>query len=174
MMPVIRISDETYRRFQQDATPFADTPESVISKALDLAYGALGEARTHDRPRAVIRTKRPRAKTPQREFEHPLLEVLYKLGGSALSRRGREVMAPRMKPILKEGDLGLVTTGETRWWSAMCWARSELVTRGLLRTNLNGARGNSPTTLSCFWKRSQATWDVPVPDRGPQAHSGAL
>lgn len=35
MMPVIRISDEVFGRLQQHATPFVDTPASVIERLLD-------------------------------------------------------------------------------------------------------------------------------------------
>lgn len=35
MMPVIRISDEVYGRLQKHATPFVDSPASVIERLLD-------------------------------------------------------------------------------------------------------------------------------------------
>ena len=37
MSPVIRVSESTYRKLQLLATPFVDTPESVISQLLDTA-----------------------------------------------------------------------------------------------------------------------------------------
>jgi len=36
MMPVIRISDDLFRRLQKLATPLVDTPASVIERLLDL------------------------------------------------------------------------------------------------------------------------------------------
>jgi hypothetical protein len=39
MMPVIRISDEVYEWLQKHATPFVDTPDSVIKRLVDAFEG---------------------------------------------------------------------------------------------------------------------------------------
>lgn len=46
MMPVIRLSDATYRRLQAHAEPFVDTPVSVIERILDEYEGMRGTAQT--------------------------------------------------------------------------------------------------------------------------------
>jgi hypothetical protein len=109
-MPVIRISDSTWERLKVYARPLEDTPEDVVRLALD----ALDASRGH-KPPAVKAQKRPAApqqgkKTPQREFRAPLL-----------------------KAMLGPADLAPVSTGEARWWNAVCWERNDLVKEGLFR-----------------------------------------
>lgn len=44
MMPVIRITDEVFTRLQRHATPFVDTPATVIDKLLDYYEAGHGAA----------------------------------------------------------------------------------------------------------------------------------
>lgn len=78
-------------------------------------------------------------KLPQKEFRTPLLETLRELGGKASVLRVREVMERKMAPRLSEADYKAVSSGDPRWWNAICWERMRLVNEGLLRKD--SARG---------------------------------
>jgi hypothetical protein len=43
----------------------------------------------------------------------------------------REVMWKKMASRLSEADLAPVSSGEERWWNAICWERADLVREGL-------------------------------------------
>jgi hypothetical protein len=132
MMPVIRISDETYARLQRHAKPFEDTtPESVILKALAALDMMDGDVPAPAKRASVKRDEAQ--KLPQREFRYPLLMTLLKFGGRAQAKDVRAVLGPIMAPKLSEGDYENVSTGDPRWWNATCWERSDLVKEGLMR-----------------------------------------
>jgi hypothetical protein len=130
-MPVIRISDATWERLKVYARPLEDSPEDVVRLALD----ALDASRGH-KPPAVKAQKRPAPqgkKTPQREFRLPLLKVMLELGGSGYVKDIRETIEPKVRDLLGPADLAPVSTGEARWWNAVCWERNDLVKEGLFR-----------------------------------------
>jgi hypothetical protein len=130
MMPVIRVSDETWERMKSHARPFEDKPEDVVNLALDALDKKLG--RHKPAPKRLAREPHLKLeKTPQKEFREPLMRELYKLGGSAEVSQIRRVMKEALAGRLKEGDLQLVSTGDPRWWNAICWERAELVRAGL-------------------------------------------
>ncbi len=72
------------------------------------------------------------------------MEVLYALGGKGRSRiEGgvRVAMEKRMEPQLARRDCEILpSTGEPRWWSAVCWKRFVLKNEGCIR-------GDSPRGL---------------------------
>lgn len=131
-MPVIRISDSTWERLKVYARPLEDTPEDVVRLALD----ALDEARGK-KPAAVKTEQRPAPskgkKMPQRDFRSHLLKVMIELGGSAYAKDIREMLEPQVRPLLGPADLAPVSTGDPRWWNAVCWERNDLVKEGLFR-----------------------------------------
>jgi hypothetical protein len=133
MMPVVRIADETWARLQQHARPFEDTPDDVIRKALDALEGSspLEQALPTKMPRKAKR--KATDKLPQKEFRQPLMRALLGLGGTAQASDIRDVLEPAVKPLLRAGDMDPVSTGDPRWWNAVCWERSELVKEGLFR-----------------------------------------
>jgi hypothetical protein len=132
MMPVIRISDATYAHLQRHAKPFEDSPESIIVKALT-ALDMMTTGESAPAVRTDSNKRKDGAKLPQKEFRFPLLYVLLELGGSAPAKAVRERIEPLMKSQLGEGDYESVSTGDPRWWNAVCWERSELVKEGLMR-----------------------------------------
>ena len=138
MMPVIRISDATWDRLKGYARPLEDTPEDVIRLALDALDSSRGKARTSAVP--TVGKKRPEAapttqgsKLPQKEFRGPLLEVLIESGGRSLVRNIRARLESKVSSRLSAADYEKVSTGEPRWWNAVCWERSVLVKEGILR-----------------------------------------
>jgi hypothetical protein len=40
-------------------------------------------------------------------------------------------MEGKMAPLLSEADYQLVSSGDPRWWNAICWERADLVREGL-------------------------------------------
>jgi hypothetical protein len=132
MMPVIRISDETYAHLQRHAKAFEDTtPESVIIKALvalDMFDGDVpSPAKT-----PIKRSDAPKLR--QKEFRLPLLMTLLRFGGKAQTKDVRTFLGPIMAPKLREGDFESVSTGDPRWWNAVCWERNDLIKEGLVRS----------------------------------------
>lgn len=130
MMPVIRISDATFARLQSHARPLEDTAEDVVRLALDALDKLKGVKAEPPKPK---KPRRRGNKTPQRDFRLPLMKVLLELGGTADVKDIREKMLPAMKSRLTQDDYEPVSTGEERWWNAVCWERSDLVKEGLFR-----------------------------------------
>jgi Mrr N-terminal domain len=135
MMPVIRVSAKTWERMKNYARelPFA-SPDDVVGVALD----ALDEhglpapkAEADPKPKGARRGN----KLPQKEFRLPLLETLHDLGGKSAVSVIREQIEPKIAPRLSDADYVAVTTGEPRWWNAVCWERSSLVKDGLLKSD---------------------------------------
>lgn len=132
-------------KLKSHAIPLEDTPDDVINRALDALGAASSGAPVPPRstarelPATAQQTRRGRKgnKLPQKEFREPLLNVLYELGGRALTTRIREIMEQQMAPRLCHEDHELVSSGDPRWWNATCWERNDLVKEGLFRDNSN-------------------------------------
>jgi hypothetical protein len=141
MMPVIRISEGTWEKLKEHAVPLEDTVDDVISRALDALDGtkrAAPKAGDSSSPRttdAGKRATRRGTKLPQKAFRTPLLETIYELGGRAPTKKVQEIMAKKMAPQLSEADYATVTSGDERWWNAICWERNDLVKEGLFRAD---------------------------------------
>jgi hypothetical protein len=138
MMPVIRISDETWERLKSYARPLEDSAEDVVRLGLDALDEKHGRSTSVLRPLSAAKapTLRPRSsgeKLPQKEFRGPLLDVLREKGGKVPVKQIRELLEPRMAPRLSSADYEQVSSGDPRWWNAVCWERNDLVKEGLLR-----------------------------------------
>lgn len=138
MMPVIRVSNETMERLGQFARPFVDKPEDVVRMALDALEAARGKPlssanATAKKVRPAQGAKRSLEKLPQKDFHAPLIETMRELGGRASVKDVREYIEPRLKPLLKAGDYEYVSTGDPRWWNAVCWARNDLIKSGVFK-----------------------------------------
>src|SRR5215208_6859030 len=159
MMPVIRISDATYAALQRHAKPFEDSPESIIIKALKALDATEGVT-----PKPFVFKPPPKknsgTKLPQKEFRLPLLMVLLELGGSAGVKVIREKIEPLLAPRLSPADYEKVSSGELRWWNAVCWERNQLIKEGLLKDNSDrgvweiGERGKK-LEASLHWKHGR-------------------
>jgi hypothetical protein len=136
MMPVVRISEETWERMKAHARPFEDKPEDILKMALDALDEKLGR-----KPDKVIKPDEDAVwrklrsatgtKLPQKEFRLPLMQTLLELGGSAEVSEIRRIMEKKMAPLLSADDYKPVSTGDPRWWNATCWERADLVREGL-------------------------------------------
>jgi hypothetical protein len=134
MMPVMRISDRTWERLKAYARPLEDTADDVVNRAID-ALDLQSNRVTSPKPvqeRQQSNAVTQGEKIPQKELRAPLLETLAQLGGKAGLKDIKEAMEPKLKARLSKADYELVSTGEERWWNAVCWVRSDLVKEGLL------------------------------------------
>lgn len=111
-------------------------PQSEEGPELAVMRRVFGEASSAGKH--LSRRRRTGDKTPQREFRIPILEVLEQLG-----RRGRvgevlDLVYPKVKDILKPGDLTVLSTGQIRWRNAAQWERFNMIRDGLLRGDSPG------------------------------------
>jgi hypothetical protein len=145
-MPVIRISERTWERLKRYAEPLVHTPDDVVNMGLDALEAQGGKPKREgplpdQQKQGKLRSSRSNGlKLPQKEFRLPLLETLYELGGAGSTTRIRKIMEMKMAPRLREGDYAKVSTGDPRWWNAICWERNDLVKEGFIRSD--SARGS--------------------------------
>ena len=144
-MAVIRVSDRNYERIKGWAEPLVDTADSALDRILDAAERDRGRqpAEPPDRgaaPRpAPTETTGRRTRTggvPQKEFRRPLLEALYERGSQGRTQDLQAALEKRMKRRLSRRDNEILpSTGERRWWNAVCWERSVLKNEGYIRSD---------------------------------------
>jgi hypothetical protein len=151
MMPTIRISDQTYDRLKQHARPFEDKPEDIIVLALDALekFKKAGLVEPAKAPK-IPAQYRAGDKTPQKAFRMPLLKTLAEYNGQASLATVKADMEKRMDGVLHAPDFENVSSGEQRWWNAICWERNECVKDGLIDND--GERG--------VWKLTEKGMDV--------------
>lgn len=137
-MPTVRIDDQTWERLKSWAVPLEDSVDDVIAKVLDAAdqkRKVRSKAqRSHKKPQvqSCDEVKSPKGRLPQKEFRIPLLEEIYKAGGSISTKVLRESLEKRMGPQLSDADYERISTGLLRWWSAVIWERNSLQKLGLI------------------------------------------
>jgi hypothetical protein len=140
-MPVIRVSQQTWKRLQTHATPLDHTANDVVEMALDAleVYVRKGRHTFDARNSAALTKKRASRKRgkrlPLKQFRRPLLEALYRHGGKAYSREIRATMERMMAPLLSDADHELVSNDLPRWWNSTCFMRNQLVENGLFRND---------------------------------------
>src|SRR5450830_213205 len=80
-MPTIRIDEEVYSWLQTQASPFEDTPNTVLRRIAKLDN--LSTPKPAIPKEASMSTVTDRRKTPQRDFREPILRILKKHNGRA-------------------------------------------------------------------------------------------
>ena len=76
--------------------------------------------------------------TPDGEFELPILEVLFDLGGSGSTEAVLQGVEALIGGYFKEGDFTPGETGSVVWRQSAEAARQTLITLGLVRVNADG------------------------------------
>src|SRR5688572_14072037 len=115
MMPVLRVSNQTWERLKLHAQPLEDTADDVVRRALDALEAAAISASPTPSPTPRTKIKRStKDKTPQRAFRSPLLRTLIELGGTATVASVRKAIEPKVLDSLLAGDFATVSTGEAR------------------------------------------------------------
>lgn len=140
IMPVIRISQETWATLKAQATPLEDTANDVVNLALDALELAQRKGLQVRRqavtlPRAQTDRSKRRNPLSLKQFRLPLLQTLHALGGSAYSREIRTAMEPMVTPMLGATAYETLTNGQPRWWNAVCSVRNDLIREGLFRND---------------------------------------
>lgn len=157
MAPNIRVDQEVYDFLKGRAEPFADTPNSVLRRLLNLD-GAAMEAETGQGKRAGGRTRRPQTGRqrrtsvspsrrrsrgraprtpagvllPEGEYVVPLLSALAERGGSAPVRDVLEAVGQALDGKLTPVDNERNTSGTIRWRNRAQFVRLRLVEEGLM------------------------------------------
>ena len=87
---------------------------------------------------AAVQGRRPPGTTPEGEFELPILEVLFDLGGTGATEAVLQGVETLIGGYFKEGDFEAAETGAPAWRRAAETARQTLVNFGLVRVNADG------------------------------------
>jgi hypothetical protein len=143
-MPVVRLSDKTWERLQSHAVPLTDTPERVISRALD----ALDEVGTRPKRKIAVPTIRTdrtlmtkttesaqESRLPQKEFRIPIVESLDELGGRAMTRQVIKSVTSKLKTRLSDDDYQSHSSGGMKYENTLQWERNAMKNEGILKRN---------------------------------------
>jgi hypothetical protein len=143
-MRTIRIDEDVWRALQRRATPFEDTPNAVLRRALGLD-GAKPRQVPGDLipagqtgPRASAPSRRlPRGggRTPEDAFRLPILEALVEIGGAGPVAEVMRIVQEKAKSFLTPVDYDKVPSGYVRWRNNAMWERKKMVDEGLLKSD---------------------------------------
>ena len=135
MMPVIRVSDETWDRMKSLARPLEDTADDIVRRALDALEGASLKGVPKRATTARVPENVGHEILPQKEFRAPILIALHRMGGRGSKQEVTKAVLPQVKKRLKDADYVMMQTGELRWENAVAWERSDLRKEGYLRSD---------------------------------------
>lgn len=128
----IQISKRTYARLQEQARPFDDTPDMVISRLLDRLEGD----RERKVPNPPPKPERIRAQVgtilPEKSYWVPILRALDERGGRAPAIEAIERVGELMEEELLDADRGEISTGEARWRNRTQFARLRMKEQKLI------------------------------------------
>ncbi len=145
MTRMIRIDDDIYESLKKLATPFEDTPNTVLRKILisnQLLAKKFPDSKEQEKPQKKI--KKATLTSPSL-YEDFLLYTLWdQFKGRAKKKDVTEAIISNMqrKNILKAADFEKVSTGETRAANTIAWARNRLKQEGFI----------SPDSPFGFWE----------------------
>jgi restriction system protein len=141
MMPVIRISDDVMDMLKKFAIPLEDTPDSVLRRLLkdyaeiknqeNLATFQEGP----EKPRVTSPMVSTSIRFPRKNVERYarwIVAALMGLGGTA---RAEEITSYIEKVFGREftsKERESISSGETRWFKNVHWARYDMARGGLL------------------------------------------
>jgi hypothetical protein len=143
-MPVVRVSEETWKRLQSWAVPLEDTPDDALRRVLDAAEGR----RTTEEPQQAMpvrqrtgKSQAPRArrrrveKFPQAAYRTPILKALQQMGGQGAMADVLNAVYESVKEHLTEADRQMLPSGtDIRWRNTAAWERFAMVKQGLLKS----------------------------------------
>lgn len=145
-MPVMRISEDTWKRLQSWAVPLQDSPDDALLRVLDAAEAQRqgkggGTAVLEDvnarspRPAGQRRRRRGRVqKLSQDAYRGPILVALRELGGSGSMADVLDRVFEKVEDRLTEADRERLPSGtDVRWRNTAAWERYQMVEEGLLR-----------------------------------------
>jgi Mrr N-terminal domain len=126
VVPTVRVDDEVFSSLQEQATPFVDTPNSVLRRVLGL-----------DEPSRQPGTKSRRATSgellPHSAYRPAVLQALAERGGAAPAREIINSVGQRLRDELKPRDFEANNSGVVRWENRVQWQRQRLKEQGLIK-----------------------------------------
>lgn len=133
----IDIDDDVLAALQADATPFLDTPNTVLRRLLGLPeiQGAEAELK---RPIGRRRRRKKRTRIPNGlllplpEYYVPILRSVEDKGGRAPAREVIAAVGALLDGRLSPQDLQTLPTGNPRWATRTQFARFHMTREGLL------------------------------------------
>ena len=132
-MPVIELSDATYRRLLARVQSFEDTAEQVVLRLLEgTEEGTPPSEQARPRHRAS-----PGSILPEREYWLPMLAAIDEAGGWLPANDAIEAVGERLKDQLTEQDLAPQKLGEVRWRNRARFARLRMKEQGLLSARIS-------------------------------------
>ena len=148
MARMIRIDDDIYECLKKMATPFEDTPNTVLRKILHLPQSLIKQGEDEKEQVKQPPKRKKEELTPQPVYEEWLLFTLWdKFKGRAKKVNVTEATISNMQRcnLLKEADFGKVKSGETKAVNTIAWARNRLKDEGLI----------SPDSPFGFWELTE-------------------
>jgi hypothetical protein len=149
MSPSIELDEDIWEYLKAQAEPFADTPNTVLRRLLQLDDASKAETQTASngapsRREAGARAKkrggtrkssgRTRAPSgtllPEQRYELPLLRALIDAGGEAPYREVVESVGRALSDEFMPADHETLASGSVRWHSRLQFVRLRLVERG--------------------------------------------
>jgi hypothetical protein len=150
MSPSIELDEDIYEYLKSQAEPFADTPNTVLRRLLQLDDASEAETQKSasngapSRREAGIQGKkrggtrkssgRTRAPSgtllPEQRYELPLLRALIDAGGEAPYREVLESVGRALTDEFMPADHETLASGSVRWHSRLQFVRLRLVERG--------------------------------------------
>lgn len=147
-MPVMRISEDTWKRLQSWAIPLEDSPDDALRRVLDAAEAQRqGQPGRKAVPEPVAaqpalappqrRKRRSRVqKLSQDAYRGPILAALRELGGSGSMAEVLDRVFAKVKGRLTEADRERLPSGtDVRWRNTAAWERFRMVEDGLLKSD---------------------------------------
>jgi Mrr N-terminal domain/SeqA protein N-terminal domain len=149
MSPAVELDEDIYEYLKSQAEPFADTPNTVLRRLLQLdetseaetqnsaSNGATSrEAGTRAKKRGGTRKSSGRTRAPsgtllpEQRYELPLLRALIEAGGEAPYREVLESVGRALSEEFMPADHETLASGSVRWHSRLQFVRLRLVERG--------------------------------------------
>lgn len=135
-MPTIRIDDEVYQWLKSLASPFEDTPNSVLRRIAKLDVNKPTKESTMSMSQQPVSAHHK--KTPQPAYRGPILNVLKKLGGRGRRKQVLKELEEQLQPILNDYDREDIQSGDIRWRKSAEWEVAKMREEGMLAPSSEG------------------------------------
>lgn len=133
MTASLEVDDQVFAELQRRATPFVDSPNSVLRRVLGLDESLDSDGVTPAMPgKRPVTVKRAHVGDllSEREYELPILRFLVKQGGEAPTAQVIKAVGEELADRLTETDHSLNSSGLVRWQNRVQFARLTLVKSG--------------------------------------------